>query len=610
MIANLTARQQLVATVPTPCAGGSYTLPIATPTVLGGVKIGANVAVALDGTISVPTGSCVQQVNVTQAGLVAGTRPTLNFIAGSKMTVTAADNPATNAVDITFVSTGGGSSGALTALAVDSTIVGQNPTLHLISGNGITLVGNLNNATQSVEATINATVVSVFGRTGAIAPQWGDYTAAQVANAVDMTISYADPPFIGSLNWSKLIGVPALVTTFNGRSGGVAPATGDYTAAMVTNAVSTASSYSDPAWLTALNWGKLTGSPSSAQVAGIQTPWLQNIDGGGFYLGNVNQIGIGVAVASVNAPLMVRYSVASNTQGGIILLDNTNSSASTSATVNIAAYGTDYTGSSSATGQLWMLGVNTGSKDVYLKNPRGGNIVFHNGAPRLTIAGGVGIIATSPTANCHVFANPNDANGVIKVQSAVASAGDYGALSFSNVATSGNITAAMKFRLVAAGSMALDFLAQSSGQTTIATLPVAMTVQAAGVGVGISTPGYSLDVGGQYPASTVMSRLGATAITTADTGYEWWIGPYSVSQATGYWQLVRRQIAGPNGWTNLLSVAPGGGIAQSAPNAQGIVDSNMANSQIQFWINEAGNALTVRVKYSTGTLKTGTVALS
>ena len=40
------------------------------------------------------------------------------------------------------------------------------------------------------------------------------------------------------------------------------------------------------------------------------------------------------------------------------------------------------------------------------------------------------------------------------------------------------------------------------------------------------------------------------------------------------------------------------------------VPAKMGNSQINFWINEAGNALNFQVKYSTGAVKSGTVALS
>lgn len=49
-------------------------------------------------------------------------------------------------------------------------------------------------------------VTSVFGRTGAITANTGDYTAAQVTNAVDQTGSYANPAWISSLASSKITG--------------------------------------------------------------------------------------------------------------------------------------------------------------------------------------------------------------------------------------------------------------------------------------------------------------------------------------------------------------------------------------------------------------------
>ncbi len=47
-------------------------------------------------------------VQVERAGTAVGTRPTINLIQGSGMTVTVADNPGANRVDVTLVSTGGG----------------------------------------------------------------------------------------------------------------------------------------------------------------------------------------------------------------------------------------------------------------------------------------------------------------------------------------------------------------------------------------------------------------------------------------------------------------------------------------------------------------------
>lgn len=110
---------------------------------------------------------------------------------------------------------------------------------------------------------VSGQVSSVFTRIGAVVAAAGDYTAAQVTNAVSTQGSYADPGWITSLAYSKITGVPvAPVTSVFTRVGAISAAAGDYTAAQVTNAVSTQGSYADPIWLTSLSWGKITGAPT------------------------------------------------------------------------------------------------------------------------------------------------------------------------------------------------------------------------------------------------------------------------------------------------------------------------------------------------------------
>ncbi|HTD21223.1 MAG TPA: tail fiber domain-containing protein [Terriglobales bacterium] len=62
-----------------------------------------------------------------------------------------------------------------------------------------------------VASLCHAQVTSVFGRTGAVSAIAGDYTAAQVTNAVDSTQTYLNPVWLLTLDWSKITNVPLSV---------------------------------------------------------------------------------------------------------------------------------------------------------------------------------------------------------------------------------------------------------------------------------------------------------------------------------------------------------------------------------------------------------------
>ena len=132
-------------------------------------------------------------------------------------------------------------------------------------------------------APATAPVRTVFGRTGDIAAQAGDYTAAQVTGAlVDPLTTKGDLIARGAAAGQRLpVGLNGQVLKANaaaalglewsaesvssvhGRTGAVVATAGDYTAAQVTNAVSVLGSYPDPVWLISLSWGKLLGVPAS-----------------------------------------------------------------------------------------------------------------------------------------------------------------------------------------------------------------------------------------------------------------------------------------------------------------------------------------------------------
>ena len=128
---------------------------------------------------------------------------------------------------------------------------------NITAGTGISITPNVGSPVVT-----NTGATSFNGRTGAVTPQGGDYSASQVTNAVDQTQVYSNPTFINSLGWGKITGAPSFVVSFNSRVNTVIPQTGDYNAGQVTNAVDSTASYSNPSWITALAWSKLTGLPN------------------------------------------------------------------------------------------------------------------------------------------------------------------------------------------------------------------------------------------------------------------------------------------------------------------------------------------------------------
>src|SRR5436190_7035521 len=158
-------------------------------------------------------------------------------------------------------------------------------------------------------------VPSVFGRSGAIVAQVGDYTVGQVTGAAadvttakgdlivrgaavlgrlaagtDGQVLTADATRAEGLRWSAA-GVPSVF----GRSGAIVAQTGDYTAAQVTGAVNQSVLYDDPAWLRTLAWSKLTSAPSTFPPTAHTHP-AADIISGRF---DTARLGAGIADATV-----------------------------------------------------------------------------------------------------------------------------------------------------------------------------------------------------------------------------------------------------------------------------------------------------------------------
>jgi hypothetical protein len=109
-------------------------------------------------------------------------------------------------------------------------------------------------------------------------------TAGQV-----LTVDAAAP--LG-VKWAAPAG--AVLSVF-GRTGVVVATAGDYTAALVTNAVSILGSYADPAWITSLAYAKITGAPAAGVPASRQVIAGSGLAGGGALTADV----------TLTAPLML-----------------------------------------------------------------------------------------------------------------------------------------------------------------------------------------------------------------------------------------------------------------------------------------------------------------
>jgi hypothetical protein len=124
--------------------GSSYTLPTATDTTLGGIKIGTGLNIDVDGVVTAFSGDYADLTNAPtipnaifktiavsgQSSVVASTATsTLNLVAGSNITITT--NPGASSVTINSTASGGGGGDYTLPAATNSTLGG------VIIGNGL-----------------------------------------------------------------------------------------------------------------------------------------------------------------------------------------------------------------------------------------------------------------------------------------------------------------------------------------------------------------------------------------------------------------------------------------------------------------------------------------
>src|SRR5262245_26777000 len=255
-----------------------------------------------------------QRVQAALGGTLVGSRRQLNFVASSGVTWNVVDNAGANRIDITANATGAGAATPMD-IAVNGTLIGTRTELNLIAGTNTIITGVDNSRAGRLDVTFTAAgddpIASVFGRTGAVVAANGDYTAAQVTNAVSTIGSYNDPAWLTGLAWSKISGAPAFVPNTiqviagTGLSGG-GPLSGNVTLtalSLVASGVGHRAGYAPDPGATAgttrfLREDATWAVPPAGGGGQNQTPWLSDIDGANHSLGSVAALGVGLSAPS------------------------------------------------------------------------------------------------------------------------------------------------------------------------------------------------------------------------------------------------------------------------------------------------------------------------
>ena len=111
------------------------------------------------GTVKVNGGSPITGITATKnGGSEQGPQPQINFIEGSNVTLTVAEDSGNGEIDVTIAASGGGGGGDVTVRKNSGSDVGTRPRLNFIEGSNISLTVADDSGDDEVDVTVAATI--------------------------------------------------------------------------------------------------------------------------------------------------------------------------------------------------------------------------------------------------------------------------------------------------------------------------------------------------------------------------------------------------------------------------------------------------------------------